>query len=67
MALGIIPIDCPIGDAERVTRQLHGSTGCSGVDAEHLKNQLLKHGKASAELQEELVEWALWLANTTPP
>ena len=38
-----------------------------GVDAEHLKNQLLKHGKASDELQEELVEWALWLANTTPP
>ena len=37
------------------------------MDAKHLKNQLLKHGKASAELQEELVEWALWLANTTPP
>jgi hypothetical protein len=62
----IIPIDCPIGDAERVARQLHGSAGCSGVDAEHLKNQLLKHGKASAELHEELVEWALWLANTMP-
>jgi hypothetical protein len=63
----IIPIDCPFGDVERVMRQLHGSTGCSGVDAEHLKNQLLKHGKASAELREELVEWALWMANTTPP
>ncbi|KAL7476842.1 hypothetical protein ACHAW6_002690, partial [Cyclotella cf. meneghiniana] len=62
----IIPIDCPLGDAERVALQLHGSTGCSGVDAEHLKNQLLKHGKASAELREELVEWALWLANTAP-
>ena len=23
----IIPIDCPIGDVERVARQLHGSTG----------------------------------------
>ena len=64
---GIIPIDCPIGDAERIARQLNGSAGCSGVDAEHLKNQLLKHGKASAELREELVEWALWLANTSPP
>ena len=63
-APGIIPIDCPIGDAERVARQLHCSAGCSGVDAEHLKNQLLKHGKASAELREELVEWVLWLANT---
>jgi len=63
----IIPIDCPLGDAERVTRQLHGSAGCGGVDAEHLKNQLLKHGKASAELCEELVEWVLWMANTMPP
>ena len=63
----VIPIDCPIGDVERVARQLHGSAGCSGVDAEHLKNQLLKHGKASAELREELAEWALWLANTAPP
>ena len=63
----VIPIDCPIGDAERIARQLHRSAGCSGVDAEHLKNQLLKHGKASAELREELVEWALWLANDTPP
>ncbi|KAL7475279.1 hypothetical protein ACHAW6_001200, partial [Cyclotella cf. meneghiniana] len=65
-APGIIPIDCPLSDAERVACQLKGSTGCSGVDAEHLKNQLLKHGKASAEQQEEMVEWALWLANTTP-
>ncbi|KAL7477069.1 hypothetical protein ACHAW6_002889, partial [Cyclotella cf. meneghiniana] len=62
----IIPINCPIGDTERVARQLHGSAGCSGVDAEHLKNQLLKHSKAFAELREELVEWVLWLANTTP-
>ena len=29
----IIPIDCLIGDAERVARQLHGSAGCSGIDA----------------------------------
>ncbi|KAL7474906.1 hypothetical protein ACHAW6_004615, partial [Cyclotella cf. meneghiniana] len=66
-APGIIPLDCPIRDAERVAHLLPGSAGCSGVDAKHLKNQLLKHGKASAELQEELVEWALWLANTAPP
>ena len=63
----IIPIDCPLGDAKRVMHQLQGSTGCSGVDAKHLKNQLLKHGKASAELHEELVEWVLWLTNTAPP
>ena len=63
----IIPIDCPLRHTEWVARQLHGSAGCSGVDAEHLKNQLLKHGKASAELHKELVEWALWMANTMPP
>ena len=66
-APGIIPIDCPVGDTECIARQLQGSTGFSGVDAEHLKNQLLKHGKALAELWEEMAEWALWLANTTPP
>ena len=55
-ALGIIPIDCPIGDAEYVACQLQGSAGCSGVDAEHLKNRIIKHGKASAELHKELVE-----------
>ena len=52
----IIPIDCPLGDADWVARHLHGSTGRSGVDAEHLKNQLLKHSKASAKLCKELVE-----------
>ena len=36
----IIPIDCPLGDAERVTHQLHGSAGCSGVNAENLQNLL---------------------------
>ena len=28
---------------------------------------LLRHGRASAELREELSEWARWLANTSPP
>ena len=56
MAPDIMPIDCPQGDAEQVLCHLQGSTGCSRVDAEHLKNQLLKHGKALAELHEELLE-----------
>ncbi len=28
---------------------------------------LTRHGRASAELRDELVEWSLWLANTMPP
>ncbi|KAL7477320.1 LOW QUALITY PROTEIN: hypothetical protein ACHAW6_003148 [Cyclotella cf. meneghiniana] len=60
----IITINCPVGDAEHTACHLHSSTGYSGVVTKHLKSQLLKHGKAFAKLREELVEWALWLANT---
>ncbi len=63
----IIPIDCPNGDAEKVSRKLRGSAGCSGLTAEALKNMLLRHGRASSELRDELTEWALWLANSSPP
>ena len=63
----IIPIDCPLSESKCIVRQLHCSMGCSGVDAEHLKNQILKHSKVSAELREELVEWVLRMANTMPP
>ena len=63
----IIPVDCPAGDAEKIARKLRGSTGCSGLTAEALKNMLLRHGRASSELRDELTEWALWLANSSPP
>ena len=63
----IIAIDCPAGDAEKITRQLRGSTGCSGMTAETLKNMLLRHGRTSANLRDELTAWATWLASTSPP
>ncbi|KAL7475656.1 LOW QUALITY PROTEIN: hypothetical protein ACHAW6_003456, partial [Cyclotella cf. meneghiniana] len=63
----VIPIDCPAGDVEKISQKLRGSAGCSGLTAEALKNMLLCHGRASSELREELAEWALWLANSSPP
>ncbi|KAL7477563.1 hypothetical protein ACHAW6_003395, partial [Cyclotella cf. meneghiniana] len=65
--LDIIAVDCPAGNAEKITRQLCGSAGCSGMTAKTLKNMLLCHGRASADLQDELTAWATWLANTSPP
>ena len=32
-----------------------------------LKNSLLRSGKASAELREEMVTWTEWLGNESPP
>ncbi|KAL7477592.1 hypothetical protein ACHAW6_004461, partial [Cyclotella cf. meneghiniana] len=46
----VIPINCPTGDIEKISRKLRGSTGCSGLTAEALKNMLLRHGRASSEL-----------------
>ena len=37
----IIPIDCPTGDAEKISRKLCGSTGCNELTAETLKSMLL--------------------------
>ena len=38
-----IPIDCPTGDAEKITGKLRGSAGCSGLTAKALMNMLLRH------------------------
>ena len=60
-------MDCPVDAVEAVARKLTGGAGCSSVDAALLRNMLLRHGRASAELREELSAWARWLANTSPP
>ena len=44
-----------------------GAMGCSGVDSALLKSCLLRYGKASSELREELLDWTWWLANPLPP
>ena len=62
-----IPIDCTPAAVESVAKKLTGAAGCSGVDSALLKCCLLRYGKASSELREELLDWTLWLANSSPP
>eukprot|EP00804_Cyclotella_cryptica_P019798 CCRYP_009693-RA/>CCRYP_009693-RA protein AED:0.29 eAED:0.30 QI:0/0/0/1/0/0.14/7/0/1059 len=62
-----IPIDCDPVAVESVAKKLTGAAGCSGVDSALLKSCLLRYGKASSDLREELLEWTLWLSNTAPP
>jgi hypothetical protein len=62
-----IPINCSPEIVEAVARKLMGAAGCSSVDAALLKSALLRYGKASTELREEMLEWTLWLGNTSPP
>ena len=62
-----IPLDCGPEVVEAVARKLTGAAGCSSVDSALLKSALLRYGKASSELREEMLEWTLWLGNTSPP
>jgi hypothetical protein len=52
---------------ETVAPRLSGSAGPGGVDSVDLQNWLLRFGKESLALQEEIAEWASWLANASPP
>jgi hypothetical protein len=52
---------------EHVASRLSGAAGPSGVDATDLSNWLLRFGKESAALREELASWANWLSNASPP
>ena len=50
-----------------VAGKLRGGAGPGSVDALCLSRWLLKYGKASQELREELAAWTEWLANESPP
>ena len=50
-----------------MARRLTGSAGCSSVDSALLRDMLLRHQGASTALRSEMVEWVLWLGNTSPP
>jgi hypothetical protein len=60
------PIDCSPELVEAVARKLTGAAGCSSVDFVLLKSTLLCYGKDSTKLREELLDWKLWLGNTSP-
>ena len=62
-----VPLQCDAMGVEAIASKLSGAAGLDSVDAAMAKAMLTAYGRSSAELREELVEWAEWLANTSPP
>jgi hypothetical protein len=62
-----IPVDITADDVESVATRLSGAAGPGGTDAVDLRNWLLRFGKESAALREEMASWTAWLANGHPP
>ena len=62
-----LPVDCDAEVVEEVAAKLRGGAGPSSVDAIALKGWLLRHGRASQVLREEMAEWTEWLCNDSPP
>ena len=62
-----IPVDTTRETVEKVASALSGSAGPGGTDAVDLRNWLLRFGKESDALWEEMAAWASWLANSNPP
>jgi hypothetical protein len=62
-----IPVDITAEDVEAVATRLTGAAGPGGTDAVDLRNWLLRFGKESEALREEMALWASWLANGNPP
>ncbi len=62
-----IPTDCTTKDLETLALRMSGSAGPSSFDAVMLRNCLLRYGRASGELRQELAAWVEWLSNEFPP
>ena len=62
-----IPLDCSPEIVEEVAAKIRGGAGPGSVDAIAMSNWLLRHGKFSQVLREELAAWTEWLCNCTPP
>ena len=65
--LNSVPVDCTEETVEEVAGKLSGGAGPGSVDAIAMKNWLLRHGRPSQVLREELAAWTEWLCNETPP
>ena len=50
-----------------MANKLSGGAGPCSVDTVSLKNYMLRFGKQSAELREEMAAWTEWLGNEQPP
>jgi hypothetical protein len=62
-----VPTDCTSEDLETLALRMSGGAGPSSFDAVMLRNCLLRYGRASGELREELATWVEWLSNESPP
>jgi hypothetical protein len=62
-----IPTDCTSEDLETLALRMGGSAGPSSFDAVMLRNCLLRYGRASGKLRQELANWVEWLSNESPP
>ena len=58
-----IPEDCTEEIVKVIAGKLGGGAGPSSMDAIPVKGWLLRHGRASQVLWEELVVWTEWLYN----
>ena len=65
--LDSVPVDCTEEIVEGMASKMRGGAVLSGVDAIAMGNWLLRHGKSSQQLREELAEWTEWLCNGVPP
>jgi len=62
-----VPVTITAKHVEDVAKQLRGSTGLGGLDANNLSQLLLRYKETSEGLRHEVVELTMWLANRFPP
>ncbi len=62
-----IPTDCTSEDLKTLALRMSGSAGPSSFNAVMLRNCLIRYGRASGELRQELAAWVEWLSNESPP
>ena len=62
-----VPVCVSQDDVEAISSRLTGAAGPGGTDAVDLANWLLRFGRESEALREEMAAWTNWLANTSPP
>ncbi len=62
-----VPVCVTQDDVEAVSSRLSGAAGPGGTDAVDLANWLLRFGRESEALREEMAAWATCLASTSPP
>ena len=62
-----VPVCITQDDVEAISSRLSGAAGPGGTDAVDLANWLLRFGRESEALREEMAAWTNWLANTAPP